>query len=329
MAEIINIKNVTKSYNNQVILKQINMTVKLGEIYGLIGISGSGKSTLLRCINGIEKFENGMIHIDNEAISYDDSMKSRQLKKNIGMIFQNFALLERRTVYENIALPMKCWKEDKIKINKKVQELMEFVGISHLSGKKPSQISGGQKQRVAIARALSLSPKILLCDEATSALDPNTTKSILELLKEINRKMNITIIVVTHEMEVIKSICDKMSIIENGEIKVSGYTQDIFLENPEPLQNLIGRKNILSSENSIVFKISFLSKDETMILSLMSRDLEVEFSILSADVDNYNNKIIGNIFISSKPQNEVLISNYLLEKNIIFHKIHKLQGGGL
>lgn len=326
MDKIINVKNVTKFYNKQVILNQINMRVKLGEIYGLIGVSGSGKSTLLRCINGIERFDSGTVHIDNEIISYDDSVKSRLIKKNIGMIFQNFALLERKTVYENIALPMKCWREDKIKINKKVQELMEFVGISHLSDKKPSQISGGQKQRVAIARALSLSPKILLCDEATSALDPNTTKSILELLKEINRKMNITIIVVTHEMEVIKSICDKMSIIENGEIKESGYTQDIFLENSEVLQNLIGKKKISFSENNIVLKISFLSKNDTMILSLMSQDLKIEFSILSADVGDYNNKVIGNVFISFNEQNKELIEKYLSEKNIIFHQIHNEQG---
>lgn len=305
------------------------MTVKLGEIYGLIGISGSGKSTLLRCINGIESFDSGEIYIDNEEISCNDSLKDRRIKKKIGMIFQNFALLERRTVYENIALPMKCWKEDKLKIDKKIKELMEFVGISHLSDKRPSQMSGGQKQRVAIARALSLSPKVLLCDEATSALDPNTTKSILELLKEINKKMNITIIVVTHEMEVIKSICDKMSIIENGELKASGYTQDIFLENPEPLQNLIGKKTILFQENNIVLKLSFLSKEDTIILSLMSQELKVEYSILSANIDDYNDKIIGNIFISFKLENEKLIKNYLSEKNIVFDEIFNKEDGEL
>ena len=260
MAKIINVQNVTKSYNKQIILNEINMSVKPGEIYGLIGLSGSGKSTLLRCINGIEKFDSGEISIDNEVISYDDSIKSRKIKKRIGMIFQNFALLERKTVYENIALPMKCWKEDREKTRKRIKELMEFVGISHISEKKPSQISGGQKQRVAIARALSLSPKILLCDEATSALDPNTTKSILELLKEINRKLNITIIVVTHEMEVIKSVCDKMSIIENGEIKVSEYTQEIFLENPVSLQNVSCRKKIQLSEDKTVLKMRFSSE---------------------------------------------------------------------
>ena len=326
MNKIIVIKKVTKSYNKQTILKNINLTIDQGEIYGLIGISGSGKSTLLRCINGIEKFENGIIHIDNEVISYDDSKQSRQIKKQIGMIFQNFALLERKTVYENIALPMKCWKEDKAKIKEKVNELMEFVGISHLADKRPSQISGGEKQRIAIARALSLSPKILLCDEATSALDPNTTKSILELLKEINKKMNITIVIVTHEMEVIKSICDKMSIIENGEIKISGHTQDIFLENPKSLQNLIGKNKILFSDNEIVLKISFHSKDDTLILSSMSYDLKLEFSILSADIGNYNSGIIGNIFISSKIENKNLIKEYLSKKNILFHEVSNTRG---
>ena len=326
MAKIINVQNVTKSYNKQIILNEINMSVKPGEIYGLIGLSGSGKSTLLRCINGIEKFDSGEISIDNEVISYDDSIKSRKIKKRIGMIFQNFALLERKTVYENIALPMKCWKEDREKSRKRIKELMEFVGISHISEKKPSQISGGQKQRVAIARALSLSPKILLCDEATSALDPNTTKSILELLKEINRKLNITIIVVTHEMEVIKSVCDKMSIIENGEIKVSGYTQEIFLENPVSLQNVTGRKKISISEDKTVLKISFTSQKDTVILSDISRDLKTEFSILSADIDNYNDKTTGNIFISFKTPEKTIITDYLLEKKIIFSEIFDIEG---
>ena len=323
MAAIISVQNVTKSYNNQMVLKQVNMTVKPGDIYGLIGISGSGKSTLLRCINGVEKFDSGSIHIDNEVISYDDSIESRRIKKKIGMIFQNFALLERKTVYENIALPMKCWKEDKKIIERRVRELMEFVGISHLSSKKPSQISGGQKQRVAIARALSLSPKILLCDEATSALDPNTTKSILELLKEINRKMNITIIIVTHEMEVIKSVCDKMSIIENGEIRASGYTLDIFLENSQPLQNLTGRKRIQATEDNTVFRINFVSEEETAVLSRMTLDLKMEFSILSADIDDYNDKTTGSIFISFKTQNKESVENYLLEKKIKFSEFNK------
>ena len=326
MTEIINVQNVTKFYNKQEILKQINMTVKPGEIYGLIGLSGSGKSTLLRCINGIEKFDSGEIHIDNELISYDDSIKSRRIKKRIGMIFQNFALLERKTVYENIALPLKCWKEDKEKTETRVKELMEFVGISHIAGKKPSEISGGQKQRVAIARALSLSPKILLCDEATSALDPNTTKAILELLKEINRKLNITVIIVTHEMEVIKSVCDKMSIIENGEIKVSGNTQEIFLENPESLQNVTGKKRIPFSDDKTVLKISFTSQRDTAVLSYMSQDLKTEFSILSADIDNYNEKTAGNIFISFRSQDKAAVTDYLLEKRIIFSEISDKEG---
>lgn len=326
MTKIINVQNVTKSYNKQVILKQINMTVKPGEIYGLIGLSGSGKSTLLRCINGIEKFDSGEIHIENELISYDDSIKSRRIKKRIGMIFQNFALLERKTVFENIALPMKCWKEEKNKTENRVKELMEFVGISHIAEKRPSQISGGQKQRVAIARALSLSPKILLCDEATSALDPNTTKSILELLKEINRKLNITVIIVTHEMEVIRSVCDKMSIIENGEIKISGDTQEIFLMNPEPLQNVTGKKRIQLSEDKTVLKISFTSQKDTAVLSYMPQDLKTGFSILSADIDNYNEKTTGNVFISFKAENKALIMNYLLEKKIMFSEIFDKEG---
>ena len=217
MTKIINVQNVTKSYNKQVILKQINMTVKPGEIYGLIGLSGSGKSTLLRCINGIERFDSGEIHIENELISYDDSIKSRRIKKRIGMIFQNFALLERKTVFENIALPLKCWKEEKNKTENRVKELMEFVGISHIAGKRPSQISGGQKQRVAIARALSLSPKILLCDEATSALDVATERKVLKNIMQDTYPR--TCIVTTHRPTVL-NICTRVYAIRDKRCEV-------------------------------------------------------------------------------------------------------------
>ena len=318
MTKIINVQNVTKSYNKQIILKQINMTVKPGEIYGLIGLSGSGKSTLLRCINGIEKFDSGEIHIENELISYDDSIKSRRIKKRIGMIFQNFALLERKTVFENIALPMKCWKEEKNKTEKRVKELMEFVGISHIAGKKPSQISGGQKQRVAIARALSLSPKILLCDEATSALDPNTTKSILELLKEINRKLNITVIIVTHEMEVVKQIAQKALLLEHGNIIGFDDTEELFLKPDTKMKEFLGEIEIVPT-NGVNIKIYF-PKDNAFqsFITKMARELDMDFNIVWGKLEEINGHIVGNMVINIEEKDKEIVTNYIKEHDIVW-----------
>ena len=187
---MIRIKGVNKYFGNTQVLKNINVEINKGEIFGLVGHSGAGKSTLLRCINGLESYEDGSITVNNKEIKDLTSKELREFRKDLGMIFQHFSLLERLNVYENVALPLECWGYSKEEINKKVDELLRLVGLENKAKDKPKHLSGGQKQRVAIARALALNPNILLCDEATSALDPNTTKSILSLLRDINKARN-------------------------------------------------------------------------------------------------------------------------------------------
>ena len=246
---MIKINNVHKSFNGVEVLKDITLEIKKGEVFGLVGHSGAGKSTLLRCINGLESYDKGSILVNEyEEVKALSNKSVRSFRKNLGMIFQHFSLLERRNVYDNVALPLECWGYSKADIDKRVSELLELVGLSDKKKSKPRELSGGQKQRVAIARALALNPNILLCDEATSALDPNTTKSILALLRDINEKLGITIIIVTHQMEVVKEICQRVAIMEGGQVIAVGKTEDLFLKNSKALKSLIGEEEILPSE---------------------------------------------------------------------------------
>lgn len=220
---MIHVENLVKSYSKKSsstkVLDDLNLDVKAGEIFGIIGPSGSGKSTFLRCLNLLENFDSGKITIDGIDLKSLNQKSLRKLRTEMGMIFQNFNLLSNLTAGENIALPLKFMGFSKSKIDEKVFELLETVGLEDKKDNYPAQLSGGQKQRVGIARALALNPKILLCDEATSALDPFSTDSILNLIKKLNKTLNITVLVVTHEMDVITKICDRVGIISNGTIE--------------------------------------------------------------------------------------------------------------
>ena len=230
---MIEINDLYKKFNGLEVLKGVSLTIPTGSIYGLAGGSGAGKSTLLRCINGLESFDSGTLMVDGTDVSKLSESEGRIFRKNIGMIFQQFSLLSRMTVYENIALPMLCWGYKKKNIDKTVKELLELVEIPDKINSRPAELSGGQKQRVAIARALTLNPKILLCDEATSALDPRVGKSILSLLNDINKKLGITIIIVTHQMSVIRRYCSDVAVLEQGKIADFGAPEQVFLRQTE------------------------------------------------------------------------------------------------
>ncbi len=256
---MIKISNLKKVIKDKIILKDINLSIREGEIFGIVGHSGAGKSTLLRCLNGLESYEEGSIKINGEEIEKLSNKQLRILRKDLGMIFQNFNLLKRKNVFENIALPLEIWGMDKKEIKSRVKELLKLVDLEDKANVKPRNLSGGQKQRVAIARALALEPKVLLCDEATSALDPKTTKDILNLLKNINEKLGITIVIVTHQMEVIKEVCERVAIMDKGEIKSLGFSQELFLNPDKHLKKLLGEDEVLPREG-INIKI-FLQKN--------------------------------------------------------------------
>jgi len=233
---MIQIRNLYKEFKTKdstlLALKNVDLKVKKGEIYGVIGLSGAGKSTLIRTINRLEEPTSGDILIDNKSVV---SLKAKSLnhqRKQIGMIFQHFHLLSSRDVFKNISLPLELVKMPKDEIRKRVTDLLKLVGLSDKTHASISSLSGGQKQRVAIARALATSPKILLCDEATSALDPKTTLEILNLIKDLQNKLDLTVILITHEMSVIELICDQVAVIESGEIVERGIVKDIFT-NPQ------------------------------------------------------------------------------------------------
>lgn len=295
--------NVSKKYDDLVALNNICLTINDSEIFGLVGQSGAGKSTLLRTINQLEKINSGDILIDGVSIVGLKGKKLRSLRKKIGMIFQNFSLMETQTVYQNIALPLKCEHMKKSDIQRRVLELAEIVGLSDKLNNKPRELSGGQKQRVAIARSLALNPQILLCDEATSALDPITTKSILELLKKINKELGITIIIVTHQMEVIKEACERIAIINGGDLLEVGRTDDLFLSSSKALKTLIEEDDILPN-NGINIKIYF-PKESTKdsVITSMARKLNIDFSIVWGKLERFQENVLGSLVINIDEKN--------------------------
>ncbi|MEG0856726.1 MAG: methionine ABC transporter ATP-binding protein [Terrisporobacter sp.] len=318
---MITIKNVNKYYGKMKVLNNINIEINQGEIFGVIGHSGAGKSTLLRCINRLEDYQEGSILVNNKDIKNLKESDLRFLRKDLGMIFQHFSLLERKTVFENVALPLECFNYSKKEKEKRVDELLKLVGIYDKKNIKPRNLSGGQKQRVAIARALALNPKVLLCDEATSALDPNTTKSILTLLQDINKKLNITIIIVTHQMEVIKQICSRVAIMEGGEVLEIGETEELFLKNSENLKKLVGEEDIVLPRGTNI-RILFpkeISNDS--IITSMARELDINFSIICGKLEKYRDDILGSLIINVSKEHEHKIKSYLDNKNVRWEEI--------
>ncbi|WP_114108555.1 methionine ABC transporter ATP-binding protein [Clostridioides difficile] len=313
---MISIKNVNKYYGKVQVLKDVSIEIESGEIFGIIGHSGAGKSTLLRCINGLEEYQEGNVLVSDKEVKSLNEKQMRDLRKELGMIFQHFSLLERRTVFDNVALPLECFGYSKAEIKKRVLELLEVVGISEKKNDKPRNLSGGQKQRVAIARALALNPQVLLCDEATSALDPNTTKSILSLLEDINKKLGITIIVVTHQMEVIKQICGRVAIMENGEVLEVGDTEEIFLRNTKGLRKLIGEESIILPKGANI-KILF-PKDisNEAIITTMARELNIDVSIIFGKLEQFKDDILGSLIINISDKSGEQVKQYLTSKGI-------------
>src|SRR5690606_15419887 len=236
---MIELKNITKEYiskeNRIVGVDNVSLTIKEGEIFGIVGYSGAGKSTLLRCINILERPTSGVVKVDGVELLQLSSKQLRKVRQSIGMIFQGFYLVASKTVYENVAFALKAAGVEQTIRKKRVEELLTLVGLEDRMHQYPAQLSGGQKQRVSIARALANNPKVLLCDEATSALYPNSTKSILALLKKINKELGITIVIITHEMEVVKEICHRCAVMQEGRVVEEGPTYDIFSNPVDPL----------------------------------------------------------------------------------------------
>ena len=310
---MIELKDVRKSFDDLDVLKGISITINDGEIYGIIGQSGAGKSTLLRCINGLESYQSGSITVDGTLVSQKDKNTLRHLQKNMGMIFQNFNLLERLDVYENVALPMKFWgiKTNTPEARKKIESLISLVGLSDKLHARPSELSGGQKQRVAIARALVLDPKIILCDEATSALDPSITREILSLLQQINEQMGITIIVVTHQMEVVKQICQRVSFLKDGTVLAEGKPEDLFIHPIREVKEFLQEESGLLPTKGTNIQLFFTDKSSDPVITMMARELNIDFSICWGKLEDFRSNVYGSLVINVKDEDTKKVCDYL------------------
>ncbi|MBQ1287059.1 MAG: methionine ABC transporter ATP-binding protein [Erysipelotrichaceae bacterium] len=322
---MIKLENVSKSFGDLEVLKDISIEIADHEIFGIIGQSGAGKSTLLRCINGLEDYQSGRIEADGVEVSLKDKKKLHLLQKNMGMIFQNFNLLERLDVYDNVALPMKFWgmKTKTPEARKKIEGLISLVGLEDKIHARPKELSGGQKQRVAIARALVLDPKILLCDEATSALDPAITRGILDLLQKINKEMGITIIVVTHQMEVVKQICEKVAFIKNGRVVQIGKPEELFIRPNKDIKAFLHEDSELLPEEGVNIQLFFTdeSADEPVI-SNMARKLDADFSISWAKLEDFRSHVYGSLVINIKEKDKEKITAYLDEVKVLWEVLN-------
>lgn len=309
-------------------LDDINLEILQGEIFGIIGLSGAGKSTLVRCINYLETPTAGRVIFEGQNLSMMKESEIRKARQSMGMIFQQFNLLAQRNVLQNVCFPMEIAGVPKAEAKKRAAELLKLVGLEERMKAYPAQLSGGQKQRVAIARAMSTNPKVLLCDEATSALDPNTTKSILELLKKINRELGITVIVITHEMAVIESICDRVAIIDHSHIAESGKVSEIF-SGPK---SEIGRQLILgetagqktSFARARQIRVIFNGQESSEpIISNMVLACKVPVNILLADTHDIGGKAMGQMLLQL-PEDEVdagRICNYLKTVGVTYEEV--------
>ncbi len=324
---MIQIENLRKSFQNTEVLKGISLTVNDGEIYGIIGQSGAGKSTLLRCINGLESFDSGTLTVDGKSVDVKNKAELRLIQKRMGMIFQSFNLLERLDVYENVALPMRFWGIDRKKPEnrEKIMNLLRLVGLEEKLKSKPRELSGGQKQRVAIARALVLDPDFLLCDEATSALDPEITKGILALLQRINSELGITVIVVTHQMEVVKQICGRVAFISDGRVLSEGKPEELFIKPAAPeIKSFLRDESELLPKVGTNVRLYFTGEgSEAPVVTEMARELGRDFSICWAKLEDFRENVYGSLVLNVKDEDLDDVASFLNRNGVSWEVIGK------
>ncbi|GAA5007156.1 methionine ABC transporter ATP-binding protein [Acinetobacter puyangensis] len=338
---MIQFKNISKDYQlkGQTLhaLDQVNLDIPEGCIFGIIGYSGAGKSTLVRLINLLERPTAGQVIIKGQDLTQLDAAALRHERANIGMIFQHFNLLQSKTVAANIEMPLKLLGIPKAEREKRLEELLDFIDLKHKRDAFPDELSGGQKQRVGIARALANHPKILLCDEATSALDPQTTKSVLALLKKINREQNITIVMVTHEMDVIETICDRVAVMEAGKVIETGTTVEIFSQPQHPttknfIQTVLQQQlpqNIFAQlehqHHHSIYCLQFIGKSaQQPVVQALIKQFDISLNILFANMTEINGTVIGQMFV------QLLGDEALIQQAIEFlqsHEVRVIQSG--
>jgi len=316
-------------------VRDVSLSIEKGEIFGIIGFSGAGKSTLVRCMNLLERPTAGTVAVDGRELTALAAKELRQARKKTGMIFQHFNLMPSRTVFGNVAYPLRGSGLSKADIREKVQRLLDLVEIGDKAGAYPQQLSGGQKQRVAIARALANDPSVLLCDEATSALDPQTTKAILSLIKHLNETLGITVVIITHEMAVVKEICDRVAVMEGGRVVEQGEAFSIFARPREPVtqsfirttSNLQKIEELIAQDSPIVrlkpgeliVRLNYMERSPSEpVISEASRRFDVSLNIIFADIEIIQGAPIGGTvaIIGGERERVTAAVEYLIEKNV-------------
>ena len=316
-------------------VQDVSLSIGKGEIFGIIGFSGAGKSTLVRCINLLERPTSGSVTVDGKEMTALSARELRQARKKIGMIFQHFNLMPSRTVFGNVAYPLRGSGLSGEQIADKVHRLLELVGIGDKAEAYPKQLSGGQKQRVAIARALANDPNVLLCDEATSALDPQTTKAILRLLKDLNEKLGITVVIITHEMAVVKEICDRVTVMEHGRVVEQGEVFNVFADPRQEItrsfihttSNLRKIEELIEEDSPVVqlkpgeliVRLSYIQRNVSEpLISTVSRKFDITLNIIFSDIAIVQNAPIGGTvaIISGEREQITQAMQYLSEKNV-------------
>lgn len=305
-------------------LNNVNLKIDDGDVFGVIGLSGAGKSTLVRCINLLERPTSGKVLIDGVDLLSLNKEELRKIRRKVSMIFQQFNLLQQRTVLKNVELAGELYNVPERK--QKAIELLETVGLGDKLSSYPSELSGGQQQRVAIARALMTDPKILLCDEATSALDPETTKSILDLLKQLNKKLGLTVVIISHQMSVIEAICNKVAVIDNAEVITQGYLQDVFLSPKHPIAKKLiysGKINIDVKGEKLV-KLIFEGDTDEPIITNIIQECNILLSIIYAETKLINDKIYGQTVFRLPYYDEDIknLCDYLDKKGVTYEEVN-------
>lgn len=313
---IIAIEGLEKRFGDAVILRDISFSIQKGEVFGIVGHSGAGKSTLLRCLNGLEDYQAGSVQVRGKEVRDLNSSGMKNLRRDMGMVFQTFNLMSSKNVFENIAFPLQVWHTPRKQIKERVSELLALVGLSDKKDVRVQSLSGGQKQRVGIARALALSPSILLCDEATSALDPKTTLSILDLLDDIRTQLGLTIIVVTHQMEVVKRSCHRVLLLDKGITQGIGNTDELFLAPTTDMKKLITDEFTLipGGTNIRLWFPKNIAKDA--VITTMARELNVDFSIIGGKLERYLDDVRGFLMINVADKDLENVLNYLQKEQL-------------
>lgn len=344
---VIELNNVSVIFENgdEIItaVKDVNLAINRGEIFGIVGYSGAGKSTLVRTINLLQRPTSGTVKVNEISLTELKASNLRKVRRKIGMIFQHFNLMESRTIFQNVAYPLKGSGLSRQEVKEKVADLLDLVGLKEKTDNYPSQLSGGQKQRVAIARALANDPDVLLCDEATSALDPKTTSSILELLKQLNQKLNLTIVIITHEMSVVKDLCDRVAVMEDGKVIEQGTILDIFTRPEKSLtrefinsathfdqeMELVlqhSTTQALYAENLLV-RLSYIGEGTTQpLMTELVKKYDLEVNVIYGHIEILQNTPVGNLLVAIKGADDAVKEGiyYLEQKGVYVDSIHSL-----